>query len=172
MFLRGRPDIARVIVRTPVKGQSNSQSIIGDDPDFYSYAICDDGKSRATIEHEPDLDYNSEAKAEASATTIKRRALAQSSNPSLPIQHTGNGVTGGFFSLFPHTMLPSSVASLPTTSSFPAFNNPNQPISNPLTTLQLLAVSNQQARQTFLSLGQPSNSGEDSAEQLRRLGRL
>lgn len=172
MFLRGRPDIARVIVRTPVKGLSNSQSIVGDDPDLYSYPYCEDGKSKAKVaQDEPDS--STENKQKPSAETKKKRVLAQPSDrlPSIPenwnpIQEARNGVADPFFAIFPPAMIANPMAGLPTAQMFPAFTH--QTLPNPLTTLQLLATANQQARQAFLSLTQASNPDDSSTEQLRR----
>lgn len=172
MFLRGRPDIARVIVRTPVKGQSNAQSIVGDDPDFHSYTVCEEGKSEAKIAQFDEPAPNSETDQNLSTETKKRPASAvQPTNPHPPIHETWNGSGGDVFGIFPQAMIANSVARLPATSVFPAFTQ-IQSTPNPLMTLQLLSTGNHQARQTFLSLRQTFNPGEDSAEQLRRLRRL
>ena len=177
MFLRGRPDIARVIVRTPVKGPSNSQTIIGDDPDLYSYPYCEDGKSKAKVAHSDEPDPNTATKQKDSSESKKQRAMAQPSNqiPSMPqninpISETRYGVADPFFGIFPTAVTANPMDRLPTAPIFPAFTH--QSIPNPLTTLQLLAASNQQARRAFLNLSQASNPDDSTTEQLRRGGQL
>lgn len=180
MFLRGRPDLARIIVRTPVKGQSNTQSIVGDDPDFYSYTVCEDGKSEATITftEEPDcLDDNSEKRGSKNKQNDftgpeTTRAVMLAPNPPTSIHDTRSAVGGAFFDMLPETMIANPMARLPAT--FPGFIQ-NQFTPNPLTALQLMAARNPQARHTLASsvqLHQNPNLDEESLEQLRRLGRL
>ena len=52
LFLRGRPDLAKIMFRTRAKGnmaRQDGSQVVRDDPDFYSYPYCTDKEGREII---------------------------------------------------------------------------------------------------------------------------
>jgi hypothetical protein len=168
MFLRGRPDIARVIVRTPVKGQSNVHLTVGDDPDFYSLPFCEEGKSKVKPATEEALECSAHTKRKDADPARKRRTFVQPPTPSFSTEEAQTGVGGTLFGfgVLPQWEVANLVGGFPGALAFQSFPQ-NPSLLNPLVSLQLLAAGNNQALRPVLPLGHDSNSAGTTIEQLK-----
>ncbi len=159
MFLRGRPDIARVIVRTPVKGQSNTHSTVGEGPDFYALPFCGEGKSEAKSATAEAPECSADTQRIEARTAKKRRASAELSTPSFAANTTQAIAGGAVFGLIPQPGVASLVGGFPGALVSPSFPQNLSSFSYPLISLQLLAASANHAIQPVLPLGQVTSVG-------------